>query len=102
MRVTCRACRQDKQRIKSDKKHGIKNPKFVYTDDFGNIWSKRMCPSCFKAYKVAHSRKTGKHKDRSESVRPDHKLGYDNEILAMEYLKSMGITTTLGTGKAPT
>lgn len=101
--MICRECGKERTRIKTDRKHGVKKPKYVYVDERGGVWSKRLCPPCFKISKVRASRVNGAHRDRDKQVRPEHRLGYDNEVIALAYLKTAfpGEVFVLGSGKGP-
>lgn len=75
--------------------HGVDKPKWVYVDERGKIWSKRMCPDCFQIAKLAPR--------SSKPARPEHAKGHESERVVKLFIEGClpYSFVELGSGKGP-
>lgn len=62
-----------------------------FIGDSGSMWSRNQCPDCRKAYLTANDRRRG-IRAREDCDSPSIQKGLESELIAAEFLKSLGYT----------
>lgn len=93
----CKACNQERPRIRAERKVGPRGSFHYYRDDMGRRWNGFVCPACH----VVQTRIRSGHVSRDESKNEIVRKGRAAELLAKRYFEARGYSVILCDGKGP-
>ena len=85
----CRVCSKFKIRVRAERQE-TDGGRWVYRDEKGSRWNRRVCPGCFKGY-MAQRRK--KYKKTVHSVREANSAHYVAPATKMRSCRDCGAST---------
>ena len=98
MITKCKRCSLDKQRIKTDVKHGLQ---YKYVDQTGRMWRSYYCPDCKSIMAREDNWKRGIHRPIDLVESPITAKGRQSERLVKEFLESLGHSVVITSAQGP-